>query len=204
MTQHQSLTSPELLSAEALDRLFHEARSINSFSGPALTEEEMRHVYDLTKMPPTMMNTQPLRVTWVVSEEARQKLAGTMQGGNAAKTLAAPSSAVLSFDTDFHEHIPFLFPHAPERKEFFADAGPRAERARENGWLQAGYFILAVRSIGHHAGPITGVDFAAVDELFNGGTAKRAFMVVNIGQPGQDAYFDRLPRFDFKTANEIV
>ncbi len=204
MAEDTAVQQVQQLSEQALNRLFHQARSINSFAGEPLSEDEMRHIYELAKLPPTMMNTQPLRVTWVASTEQREVLAKCMSGSNARKTLEAPSTALLSFDADFHEHIPFLFPHAPERKSFFEEAGPRAERARENAWLQAGYFILAVRALGYDVGPMTGADFSSIDAAFNGGTEHRAFMIVNIGRPGLEAFFDRLPRFEFEAANTIV
>lgn len=204
MTEKATVQEALQLSEESLNRLFHQARSINSFSGGPLTQAQMRQVYELTKLPPTMMNSQPLRITWVASPEQRDVLASCMKGSNARKTLDAPTTAILSFDADFHEHIPFLFPHAPERKAYFMDPQPRAERARENGWLQAGYFLLGVRALGFDVGPITGADFAAIDARFNAGNAHHAFMIVNIGRPGPEAFVDRLPRFDFEETNSVV
>ena len=39
-----------------------------------------------------------------------------------------------------------------------------------------------------------GFDAAAVDADFFEGTALRSLLVVNIGRPGENPWFDRLPR----------
>ena len=140
---------------EAADHLFLEARTANTFSTEPVSDEQLAAIYELAKMGPTMMNNQPLRITWVRSAEAREKLAARMAEGNRAKTQSAPMVAVLSYDTDWHEHFETFFPHAPERKEMFdGNAEMRAEVAKNNAWLQAGFFIMAVRAVGLHAGPM--------------------------------------------------
>src|SRR4051794_17531819 len=169
---------------EAADKLFLEARTANTFSIEPVSDEQLAAIYELAKMGPTMMNNQPLRITWVRSEEAREKLAARMAEGNREKTRTAPMVAVLSYDADWHEHFGTFFPHAPERKEMFdGNAGMRAEIAKNNAWLQSGYFIMAVRAVGLHAGPMGAFDAAGIDEDFNAGTANRTFMVVNVGTP---------------------
>ncbi|UNK45522.1 malonic semialdehyde reductase [Arthrobacter sulfonylureivorans] len=190
---------------EAADHLFLEARTANTFSTEPVTDEQLAAIYELAKMGPTMMNNQPLRITWVRSAEAREKLAARMAEGNRAKTHSAPMVAVLSYDTDWHEHFETFFPHAPERKEMFdGNAEMRAEVAKNNAWLQAGFFIMAVRAVGLHAGPMGAFDAAGIDEDFNAGTANRTFMVVNVGTPGENPWFPRLPRLDAEIAVQTV
>ena len=187
---------------EAADQLFLEARTANTFSTePGLRTSSSPRSMSWPKMGPTMMNNQPLRITWVRSAEAREKLAARMAEGNRAKTQSAPMVAVLSYDTDWHEHFETFFPHAPERKEMFdGNAEMRAEVAKNNAWLQAGFFIMAVRAVGLHAGPMGAFDAAGIDEDFNAGTADRTFMVVNVGTPGENPWFPRLPRLDAEIA----
>jgi 3-hydroxypropanoate dehydrogenase len=190
---------------KAADQLFLEARTANTFSTEPVTDEQLAAIYELAKMGPTMMNNQPLRITWVRSAEAREKLAARMAEGNRAKTATAPMVAVLSYDADWHEHFGTFFPHAPERKEMFdGNAEMRAEVAKNNAWLQAGYFIMAVRAVGLHAGPMGAFDAAGIDEDFNAGTANRTFMVVNVGTPGENPWFPRLPRLDAEVAVQTV
>lgn len=184
------------LSPEAQDLLFREARTANTFTDEPVTDEQVAAIYDLVKYAPTAMNTQPLRIVLVRQGEARQRLLKHMAEGNREKTAAAPLVAILAADTDFHAHLPRTFPHFPGAKDVFADDATREQAARFNATLQAGYFFLGVRAAGLAAGPMGGFDTEALDDDFFAGTSLRSLVVVNIGRPGDDAWFDRLPRLD--------
>ncbi|MGP5165221.1 malonic semialdehyde reductase [Arthrobacter rhombi] len=189
------------------DVLFREARTANTFTDEPVSEETAQAIYDLMKMGPTMMNNQPMRITWVRSEAARERLVDRMAEGNRAKTLSAPLVAVLSFDTEWHEHFATFLPHAADRKAAFDgedQAAARSHVGNSNAHLQAGYFIMAVRAVGLHAGPMGGFDAAGVDEDFHAGTTQKTFMVINIGKPGENAWRPRLPRFDYQTATTTI
>lgn len=193
------------IDAGAADRLFLEARTASAFSGEPVTDEDLQAVYELTRLGPTMMNNQPLRITWVRSPEAREELVGLMAAGNQEKTRTAPAVAVLSYDTEWHEHFATFFPHAPERRAMFeSDAQARAGVGRDNAWMQAGYFVLAARAVGLAAGPMGGFDAAGVDARFNTGTSRRAFLVVAVGRPAEAPRHPRLPRLGAEVATETV
>lgn len=196
-----ALTDHIHLDAEAQAALFREARTANTFMDEPVTAEQFEALYDLVKWAPTALNTQPLRVLFVQSPEARARLVAHMSGNNAPKTSTAPAVAVLAADVDFHEHLPRLVPYNPAAKDGFADAARREAFARSQAWLQAGYFIVGVRALGLAAGPMAGFNAAGVDEEFFAGTPLKSFLVVNIGKPGPDAWKDRLPRLDY---NEVV
>ncbi|MFD8556902.1 malonic semialdehyde reductase [Streptosporangium canum] len=188
------------LSAEAQDLLFRDARTANTFTDEPVSDEQMRAIYDLVKYAPTAMNQQPLRVLLVRGPEARERLVGLMSPGNQAKTAAAPLVAVLAADLDFHEELPKVFPHFAGAKDLFADEARRTQSAMFNATLQVGYFILGVRAAGLAAGPMAGYDAAGIDkEFFDGDHTVLA--VVNIGKPGENAWFDRLPRLAY---DEVV
>ena len=76
--------------------------------------------------------------------------------------------------------------------------------ARFNASIQIGYFLLAVRAAGLAAGPMGGFDAAGVDEEFFEGTTWRSMLLVNIGHPGENAWFDRLPRLDHDQAVRVA
>jgi 3-hydroxypropanoate dehydrogenase len=177
--------------------LFTQARTANTFAPTPVTDEELRAIWDLAKWPPTSANTQPLRVLYIRTDEARERLVGHLSEGNQAKARSAPALAVLAADLEFHEHVPTVFPLRPELKEFFAaDEGLRHKLARNGAWLQVGYFLLAVRAVGLAAGPMGGFDAAGVDEDFFPGGRFSSLLVVNIGHPGENPWFDRLPRLE--------
>ncbi|NEE17619.1 nitroreductase family protein, partial [Streptomyces sp. SID7499] len=66
--------------------------------------------------------------------------------------------------------------------------------------LQAAYFIIGVRAAGLAAGPMTGYDAAGIQKEFLDDD-HAPLMVVNIGKPGEDAWFPRGPRLSF---DEVV
>jgi 3-hydroxypropanoate dehydrogenase len=177
--------------------LFTEARTANTWADTPVTDEELTSIWELARWAPTSANTQPLRVLYVRPGEGRERLVKFMSDGNKAKTEAAPAVAVLAVDTRFHEHIPTVFPMRPEMKDFFdANEALRETGGKFNAALQAGYFILAVRALGLAAGPMTGYDAAGLDAEFFPGGRYKSILVVNIGHPGENPWFGRLPRLD--------
>ena len=190
------------LSPDAQDLLFREARTANAFSDEPVTDEQIAAVYDLVKYGPTAMNNQPLRIVLVREGEQRERLLKHMADGNRDKTAGAPLVAILAADVDFHEHLPRTFPHFPGARDLFAgDSAAREQAARFNATLQVAYFLLGVRAAGLAAGPMSGFDAAALDDDFFEGTALKSLVVVNLGKPGENAWFDRSPRLEL---DEVV
>jgi len=177
--------------------LFTEARTANTFAATPVSDADLSEIWNLAKWAPTAANTQPLRVLYVRPGPARDRLVEHMNDGNKAKTATAPAVAVLAVDTRFHEHIPTLLPFRPELKDVFANNDEmRASTGSFNATLQAGYFILSIRALGLAAGPMGGFDAAGVDADFFPDGRWRSLLVVNIGHPGPDPWFERLPRLD--------
>ncbi len=177
--------------------LFTAARTANTWADTPVTDEELTAIWELTRWAPTSANTQPLRVLYVRAGEGRERLLPFMSEGNRAKTATAPAVAVLAVDTRFHEHIPTVFPMRPEMKDVFeANEALRVNGGKFNAALQAGYFILAVRALGLAAGPMTGYNAAGLDAEFFPGGRYKSILVVNIGHPGEYAWYGRLPRLD--------
>jgi 3-hydroxypropanoate dehydrogenase len=177
--------------------LFTDARTANTFADTAVSDSELAEIWNLAKWPPTAANIQPLRVLYVRTEAGRERLVAHMSEGNKAKTASAPAVAVLAVDTEFHEHIPTLLPFRPELKDVFAaNDAMRNDTGRFSAALQAGYFLLAVRAQGLAAGPMGGFDSEALDADFFPDGRWRSILVVNIGHPGENPWFDRLPRLD--------
>ncbi|MFF3854544.1 malonic semialdehyde reductase [Micromonospora sp. NPDC002575] len=186
------------LHPDAQAQLFTDARTANTFTDEPVTDEHLRAIFDLAKYPPTAANTQPLRVLYIRPGDARDRLLTHMAEGNRTKTATAPVVAILAADTDFHDHIPRIFPIRPELRDgLAADPATRDGMARFNATLQIAYWLLAVRAAGLAAGPMAGFDAAGVDREFFADSSWRSLLVVNIGKPGPDAWFPRLPRLDY-------
>jgi 3-hydroxypropanoate dehydrogenase len=204
MTTAPSLAEALHVPQEVQDLLFREARTANNFSDEPVTEAQLQAIYDLVKWAPTSMNTQPLRALVIRTPEARDRLLKHLAEGNRPKTASAPVSVVLAADVDFHDNLPKTFPHKPDAKDLFSDETGRERVARLNALLQVGYFIIGVRAAGLAAGPMTGFDNAGLDAEFFSENNWKSLVVVNVGKPGDNPWFGRLPRLDYEDVVETI
>lgn len=192
------------ITTEDADRLFTTARTANHFTDEPVTAEQKHTIYELTKMGPTAFNSQPLRITWVESPEARERLVQHMSGGNQEKTRNAPLTAILSFDENWHTRFPDFLPAAPQLQGMYDEnAELRMSSGTANAHIQVGYFIIAARAAGLAVGPMTGFDAPAVDREFFEGTGKRSIVAVNLGRPQAPGY-ERNPRFAAEDVTESI
>jgi 3-hydroxypropanoate dehydrogenase len=185
------------LDPAAQNLLFRDARTANTFTDEPVSDEQLQAIYDLVKWAPTSMNNQPMRIVLVRSPEARERLITHMSDGNKSKTGTAPLVAIVAVDTEFHEHLPTVFPHYPGAKDIFAADEVRVPVARFNAAIQLGYFILGIRAAGLAAGPMAGFDAGGINKEFFGDGRYDVVAVVNIGHPGPDAWFARSPRLEY-------
>ncbi|GAA3640796.1 malonic semialdehyde reductase [Microlunatus ginsengisoli] len=206
LTSYEADFGDLALSADAQDLLFREAHTAYAFTDEPVTDEQLRAVYDLVKWAPTAMNSQPLRVVLVRSPEARERLVRHMGGNNQARVAAAPVTAILAADVDFHDELHRTFPVFPGARELFTgDDLARERSARFSAGLQAAYFLVGIRAAGLGAGPMTGFDAAGIDAEFFPDGAHRTLMVVNIGRTAADGgNRPRLPRLDYTDVVETV
>lgn len=194
-----------VLSVDALDQLFNEARTYNDWLDKPVTDAQLHAIWDLLKMAPTSANMQPVRIVWVKSDEQKQALANCAMEGNKAKILAAPVTAVIGYDIDFHEELPWLFPHSDAKSWFEGDEEGRKEGAFRNSTLQGAYLMLAARAVGLDCGPMSGFDADAVNAAFFADEPRhRVNFICSVGYGDPESIFDRSPRPDFETFNTIV
>jgi len=66
----------------------------------------------------TSMNTCPARFIFVTSDEGKERLSKALKDKNVDKMKSAPVTAILAYDLNFWEDLPFLFPHE-DRRGFF-------------------------------------------------------------------------------------
>ena len=193
-----------MLDSDALDILFNEARTHNGWQDRDVDTVLLKKAWDLTVMGPTSANCEPMRIRFVKSQDAKQRLKPALSEGNLEKTMAAPVTAIIAHDMEFHEKLPKLFPHADARSWFTGNDDLIAMTAFRNGTLQAGYFILALRALGLDCGPMSGFDNAKVDGEFFAGTSVKSNFLINIGYGDPSKLFDRSPRLTFDEGAEII
>ena len=189
----------------ALDRLFNDARTYAGWLPDPVPESLLRELYDRVKWGPTSMNTQPMRLVFVTSPDAKQKLLQAVAPGNQAKVEAAPVTAIVAQDMTFYDHLQRMVPHAEDAGANFR--GKEAlirETAFRNSTLQGGYLILAARAMGLDVGPMSGFDSARLDELFFPDSHIESNFIMNLGYGKPDSLYPRAPRFQFDEVCRIV
>ncbi|HET7097100.1 MAG TPA: malonic semialdehyde reductase, partial [Casimicrobiaceae bacterium] len=160
----------------ALDTLFRAARTQNKWLDKPVTNEQLIAIYDLLKWGPTSANSFPIRIVYVTTLEAKERLKPLVFEGNRPKVTSAPATAILGYDLQFYEWLPRLFPHKDMRAAFVGKPQFAETSAFRNGSLQGAYFMMAARALGLDCGPMSGFENAAVDrEFFAGGQVKSNF-----------------------------
>ncbi len=193
-----------MIDAHSLDLLFRTARTHNGWQDKPVPESLLHEAYDLAKMAPTSANCSPMRVVFVTTPEGKERLKPSLSAGNLEKTMAAPVTAIIAYDTKFYDELPRLFPHADARSWFTSNQALIDITAMRNGTLQGAYLMLAARAVGLDCGPMSGFDNAKVDaEFFPDGRFKSNFLC-NLGYGDPSKLFPRSPRFAFEDACKIV
>ena len=194
----------KILNDSGLDLLFREARTHSHWLDGEVSDVLLQALYDLAKMPPTSANCSPMRVLFLRSRTAKERLRPALMEGNVDKTMSAPATAIIAYDTGFYELLPRLFPHEDARAWFAGNEALIEETAFRNGTLQGAYFMLAARALGLDCGPMSGFDREAVDrEFFPGGRVKSNFLC-NLAYGDAGKLHPRSPRLDFDDACEIL
>lgn len=192
------------ISDDALDTIFRTPRTYNSFQDKPVSPAVLMAVYDLMRWGPTSANISPVRILFLVSKPARERLRPHLSEGNADKTMAAPVTAIIAYDLDFARHVPKLFPQAPGAQDWFKDPAFAERSAFRNGSLQGAYFIIAARALGLDCGPMSGFDNDGVDrEFFPEGRVKSNFLC-NLGHGDPAGVYPRNPRLSFDEACRIL
>jgi 3-hydroxypropanoate dehydrogenase len=197
-------TQPTRISNDALDQLFRQARTHSAWLPKRVPVAVLREAYDLARMGPTSANSTPARFLFLESEAAKARLLPALAPLNVEKTKAAPVTVIVAWDSEFHEKLPQLFPHADMRSHFVGNQSLIDETAFRNSSLQGGYFILAARALGLDCGPMSGFDKAKVNaEFFPDGKWKANFLC-NVGYGDRSKLFPRNPRLEFDEACRVL
>jgi 3-hydroxypropanoate dehydrogenase len=208
------------LSDDACDALFTKARTHSNWLDRPVEDDLLHQLYDLMKWGPTSANCCPVRIVFLRTGAAKERLRPALQPANVDKTMKAPVTAILAYDSKFYDLLPRLFPAMPGAKEMFAKSKDLADAtAMRNGSLQGAYFMLAARSLGLDCGPMSGFDNAKVDQEFfpaaaswSGATdggfiaagAVKSNFLCNLGYGDATKVYPRGPRLDFGEACQLL
>lgn len=197
------MTTP-ILDDRSLDQIFRLARSIHTFKSTPITDSTLRDLYDLVRWGPTAFNAQPARYVFVRSAAAKARLAPTLSGSNRDKSVAAPVTVIVAYDSQFFLNHPDPASSAKAIELFGGNDELATSTAFRNGALQGAYLLLAARALGLAVGPMSGFDAKALDQEFFADGRYRANFLANIGYADDTAPRPRGRRFEFDEVVDIV
>ena len=187
-----------------LDRIFLQARSANGFTDKPVGADLLRQVYDLAKMGPTSMNTQPTRYVFLTTPEAKAKLMPALLPGNVDKTQSAPVTVIVATDTRFFENMPTIWHVEGAQANFENNATMAQATAKRNTTLGGAYFMMAARALGLDCGPMSGFDIGKVNQVFFADGRYQTDFLINLGYADASKTFARNRRLDFDEACQVL
>jgi 3-hydroxypropanoate dehydrogenase len=192
------------ISQEALDQLFCDARTHSKWLSEPVPVELLRKVFELARLGPTSANASPGRFVFLITPDAKARLKPALAPGNVDKTMAAPATVIVAWDTEFHENLPKLFPQADMRSYFVGNQVLVDETAFRNSSLQAAYFILAARALGLDCGPMSGFDADKLNAEFFPDGKWKVNLLCNLGYGDPSMLYPRNPRLNFEEASVVL
>ena len=188
------------ISKDCIDQILREARTHNVWLPQPVSPELLRKAYELAAFGPTSANTTPARYVFLTTPQVKERLRPALAPANVDKTMAAPVTVIIAWDTEFYEKLPKLFAQKDMRSMFLGKTDLIEATAFRNSSLEGGYFILAARALGLDCGPMSGFDAAKVNaEFFPDGKWKSNFLC-NLGYGDQTKLSPRNPRLPFDEA----
>lgn len=192
------------LPEQAFNVLFRKARSFDVYRPEPVSDATLRAIYDLAKWGATTANSQPQRILFLRSAEAKERLRPALSSSNAKKSMGAPVVAIFAYDLRFFEHLPRMY-HDPRARSWYETTPEQIlTTALRNATLQGAYFMLAARAFGLDCGPMSGFKNEKVDaEFFPDGRWKSNFLCC-LGHGDSSQLREREDRFAFDEVCAIL
>ena len=184
--------------------VFKNGRTFDHFKKKTVPRALLKEAYDLARMAPTSANCQPMRILFLKTQVAKQRLSSALSSTNREKTLKAPIVAIIAHDLDFYSALPKLYRIPGAEKWFAGQEALLEETAFRNGSLQGAYFILAARWVGLDVGPMSGFDNYAVDKEFFVNSRWCSNFLCNLGFGDRRRLPKRDPRLEFNDTCQII
>ena len=181
----------------SIDLILRDARSHYAWTDKPVSRELLESLYEITINGPTSMNTCPARFVFITSEEGKARLSKALKPKNIEKMIDAPVTAIIAWDPEYWQELPFLFPHEDRRPMFEGNPDYAHDTAYRNSTLQGAYFMIAARALGLDVGAMSGFSNKIVDEEFFAENGWKSNFLCNVGYADETALFQKLPRFPF-------
>jgi len=192
------------LDKSVLDQMFFEARSHDVWIDKPVNDKLINELYNILKMGPTSANSCPARFIFIKSDTAKAELKECLAEGNVEKSMTAPVVAIIGMDMEFYEQLPKLFPHTDARSWYAGNDEKILETAFRNSTLQGAYLIMAIRSLGLDAGPMSGFDSEKLDATFFPDGKIKSNFICAFGYGDITKLHPRGPRLEFSEVCKIA
>ena len=149
-----------------MEDIFKNNKTYYGFQDREIEDEVLKDLYEMIKNNATSFNCQPLRILFIKSKEAKERLEPFVLDTNKEKTMKAPVTAILAMDLSFYEDLPKNFPAMDVSFLFKDNLDFTYQTAFRNSSLQGGYFMKAAHALGLGTGPMSGFDNNGLDEEF--------------------------------------
>ena len=189
---------------EFQNQVFNEGKTYYSWQQKTVDISLVKQAFDFAMLGPTSFNCEPIRLIFIESELAKKRLKPHLMEANIDKTMQAPLTAIIAYDLKFHEKLPKLFPNYDAKSVFDNMPEIIADSAFRNSSLQAGYFILALRSVGLDSGAMSGFNNKTLDEDFFPGCNIKSNFLLNIGYGEENPEYQRAPRLKFDEICNVI
>ena len=189
---------------EEIKRIFIDTVTTYNYSDKEVDDNVLHELYELTKWSATSFNCSPLRLVFLKSKEAKDRVGPFLIDSNKEKVKKAPITVIIAMDTMFFNDLPRNF-KATDAKIFFENNEELAyTTAFRNSSLQAGYFLKAVNALGLDAGPMSGFDNKGVDNEFFKDTSLRSNFLCTLGYGTEPKGKSRGARYEFSEVANII
>lgn len=179
----------------SLATIFTGARTHYAWHSREIPQANLLQLYDVAKLGPTSASCSPLRVAFVCSRQAKERLLPALSRGNVTKASSAPTIAIMAQDRNYLDRVPTLFPVGYDARSWFtATPASAADHGLRNTMLQAAYFIIAARALGLDCGPMSGFNSSMVDDEFLNGLEWNSLLLINLGYGADVPAPPRRPR----------
>jgi 3-hydroxypropanoate dehydrogenase len=139
-----------------------------------------------------------MRIVFIRTPEAKERLVATVSPGNVDKVRTAPVTAIIANDTRFYENMPKIWFREGAKEMFEGNPAMAAATATRNATLQGAYFMIAARALGLDCGPMSGFDIPKVNAEFFPDGRLQANFICALGHGDATKLFERQPRLSFE------
>src|SRR2546422_9752882 len=113
ITLARSITGAIMPDEKCLDVILRTARTHNVFTDRPVSDATLRQAHELMKWGPTSANSQPGRVVFVRSREAKEKPRAALRENKRDKNMQAPLTPIGAYHTRVYQHLPRMVHNPP-------------------------------------------------------------------------------------------